>query len=314
MQSEFTYSASPKSAAFGEWRSLVCRTYSLSECKSADEAAFEARLTQVEFGGLGVAKIQSTPMTYVRAAEDIRRDGKDSFTLLYLLNGGISVAQCDRQAKLGVGDMVIYHQGRPFKFAVDESYEALTLSVPFPVMSSRVWNACEKTAVPITGRSPNGAFAAGVLRQLSELETLEQISDPNRVAAAAIDIFATTITPAISGNDARARRHDKLLESVKSYIIRNLADPDLDLECIAKKNNLSERTLTRLFTGINSTPIRWMWNQRLNASYSVIAARRVASVTEAAFACGFNDVSHFCRSFKKEFGITPSALLGRHKE
>ncbi len=30
------------------------------------------------------------------------------------------------------------------------------------------------------------------------------------------------------------------------------------------------------------------------------------SVTDTAYACGFNDAGYFCRLFKKEYGVSPS--------
>jgi AraC-like DNA-binding protein len=36
---------------------------------------------------------------------------------------------------------------------------------------------------------------------------------------------------------------------------------------------------------------------------------RAISLTELAFAWGFSSSSHFSRSFKRRFGLSPSALL-----
>jgi AraC-like DNA-binding protein len=34
-----------------------------------------------------------------------------------------------------------------------------------------------------------------------------------------------------------------------------------------------------------------------------------ANVSEAAYACGFNDLSYFSKSFKKQFGISPKKYI-----
>lgn len=45
---------------------------------------------------------------------------------------------------------------------------------------------------------------------------------------------------------------------------------------------------------------------RLNYSLELLT-NKTLSVTEISFLCGYQNVSHFFRSFKEEFGMTPSA-------
>ena len=68
---------------------------------------------------------------------------------------------------------------------------------------------------------------------------------------------------------------------------------------------MAPRTLNRLFAAESTTPIRWLWRQRLAASYKALAEGHVRQVIDAAFSCGFSDPSHFSRAFKAEFGLSP---------
>jgi AraC-like DNA-binding protein len=52
--------------------------------------------------------------------------------------------------------------------------------------------------------------------------------------------------------------------------------------------------------------MRWIWTERLRATHLALTEKNVHSVTEAAFKYGFTEMSHFSRSFKKLFGVTPS--------
>lgn len=45
---------------------------------------------------------------------------------------------------------------------------------------------------------------------------------------------------------------------------------------------------------------------RLNRAYTLVNQTNL-SVTEIGYACGFLTPSHFCRSYRKHFGTTPSA-------
>ncbi|WP_291711281.1 helix-turn-helix domain-containing protein [Bradyrhizobium sp.] len=47
------------------------------------------------------------------------------------------------------------------------------------------------------------------------------------------------------------------------------------------------------------------------ARTDVIETRGEAGVSDIAFDCGFNDLSHFNRCFRRRFGLTPTAARGR---
>lgn len=93
-------------------------------------------------------------------------------------------------------------------------------------------------------------------------------------------------------------------------IAENLGDDELSLERIAADQNMSVRTLSRIFAQDGTTPIAWLQKQRLAKAYSLLTEKRCRSITDAAFDCGFKDLSHFGRSFKRAFGTTPRRAFG----
>lgn len=52
-----------------------------------------------------------------------------------------------------------------------------------------------------------------------------------------------------------------------------------------------------------------VWRRRLERSFELLARRRVSLVTQAAYQCGFSDLSHFSRVFKKMYNMAPSSVL-----
>ena len=85
----------------------------------------------------------------------------------------------------------------------------------------------------------------------------------------------------------------------------------LDVNMIAKAQKTGRRTLFRLFAEEGSTPMRWLWQQRLARSYRALAEGRITQVTDAAFSNGFSDLAHFSRTFKAKFGVSPQTLKRR---
>jgi len=122
--------------------------------------------------------------------------------------------------------------------------------------------------------------------------------------AAALDIVATALD--LEADDLSSQGGQ--LEKIKQYILANLPDPELTTERIAHANHIAPRTLNRLFAADGTTPIRWLWQQRLSASFIALAEGQVSQVTDAAMNFGFNDLSHFSRTFKKIVRLLPHSL------
>lgn len=90
-----------------------------------------------------------------------------------------------------------------------------------------------------------------------------------------------------------------------SWLEQNYAEP-LGLETLAARTGLSKKYLCRVFKEYTSkTPIEYVTELRIeNACIAMTTHGR--SITEAAFNCGFNDLSYFCKVFKRLKGITPT--------
>jgi len=73
--------------------------------------------------------------------------------------------------------------------------------------------------------------------------------------------------------------------------------------------------LARVFAANHETIMRRVFEERLRQAARLLTAPEAAhrSVTDIAFACGFNDVSHFGRMFAARMGMTPSGWRRRRQ-
>ncbi len=60
----------------------------------------------------------------------------------------------------------------------------------------------------------------------------------------------------------------------------------------------------------NITPQKFIYNLRMNTAYKIIKNTDM-DFTSVAETIGYSSVSHFCQTFKKHFGVTPSDLRKR---
>jgi AraC-like DNA-binding protein len=101
-----------------------------------------------------------------------------------------------------------------------------------------------------------------------------------------------------------------LLAEVPRYVDRHLADPDLGPSTIARAHSVSVRTLHQAFESTDESVGALIRRRRLERCREDLARGREESITAIAFRWGFRDSSHFSRAFKRQFGISPSAVRG----
>ena len=84
-----------------------------------------------------------------------------------------------------------------------------------------------------------------------------------------------------------------------------MAKDDIDMEHIAAALSLSRKQLrTRVMTITGLTPVAYVLQVRLNYARRMIA-NEDESLTTIASKCGFQNLSHFSKAFKQQFGVSP---------
>lgn len=97
--------------------------------------------------------------------------------------------------------------------------------------------------------------------------------------------------------------HLKNIQNAINYIDEHYAE-NITLADIAKHSYLSVTQLCRIFKNYCSTTImKYLTGKRIAAAKKMLSDGK--SVTETAFACGFNDYANFIRTFKNLVGTPP---------
>lgn len=102
------------------------------------------------------------------------------------------------------------------------------------------------------------------------------------------------------------RANRKIIEEVMRWAEQRLAD-DLTVAAMAERAGYSGAHFSRLFSTVaGESPASWLTGRRVAR-----AAERLRStnmhVLDLALECGFVDVTTFARSFRRRFGLSPSA-------
>lgn len=304
----------PPAQRFDFWSNVICANFSPAE-NSIEIAPreFDASLKGRYLGSVGVCKVVSAPMVSTRTTQSIRRDPLDSFFVSLLTSGEAHLSQYGRQTIQRAGEFVMYDSSVPFCYEMTSNYNGYWLKLPRQAVSTRLANAETLTARVLTSASPVGRLLINMVSDAFELELKGNMPASARIANSILDVLAAAYDTALDKESFDTPRHANLLDYAKSYILSNLDAPGLNLELLVDALGVSPRTLNRLFAHEGTTPIRWLWQQRLVRGKTMLESGAETRVTDVAMACGFNNFSHFSRAFKAEFGMTPKdCLSGRH--
>lgn len=97
--------------------------------------------------------------------------------------------------------------------------------------------------------------------------------------------------------------HLKAIQDVLSYIDRHFTE-DITLSDIAKNSYLSVTQLCRIFKKYCFTTVmKYLTSKRISAAKKMLSDGK--TVTETAYACGFNDYANFIRTFKSIVKTSP---------
>lgn len=301
--------------SFDHWHHVTCRQFSLTECSKAADRHFRARVTIKQLGPLALSSIWSATrdnevIRVIRRPIDIRKDQRDCFMLWLMLEGTAGLQQEGRYASVKSGDMVLQDQSRPFELELGAVSHAAMVMIPRPLLTCRLPAAQGMAAKRIAASSRMGPITGAFLQQLfaidESIEATTGDATDRRLSASALDIISTMLQ-AEAGQESVALLESRL-NKVKEYMLARMHDCELDIDTIARGTSMAPRTLHRLFAREATTPIQWLWEQRLAASYRMLSEAKVARITEVAMNCGFKDVSHFSRAFRGRFGMAPSSI------
>jgi signal transduction histidine kinase/ligand-binding sensor domain-containing protein/DNA-binding response OmpR family regulator len=99
------------------------------------------------------------------------------------------------------------------------------------------------------------------------------------------------------------------MDKIKSIIDENLADPEFSISKFAREVGFSHSQLIRkLQSLIGLKPSLFIRSYRLLHAKQMFD-QKAGNISQIAFDCGFNNLSYFSRSFKRQFGKLPSEYI-----
>ena len=216
-----------------------------------------------------------------------------SWELIYCTSGAGSFVFQDRVLAYETGDVVIIPPLTPHHNESVTGFTNVHLNMLDPQLNLKEPTLLHDDANHFLLDAFNGAFYFFA-------------SDPGSQGILISTYAALIINLILSHLDAPMR--SPIVEEIEGVILRNYPDENFKLEAYLHSLPFNYDYLRKLFKmEIGVTPHKLLVDTRLQA-----AAERLSrpdengSISEVAHLCGFHEPLYFSRTFKKEFGMSPS--------
>ena len=308
MPIQFTTDASPGHRRLALWQDIVCDVYVQLDCKSHLGSACRGSVTHAPLGKTICSEVSSDQQRVYRTPSRIARSDED-FVLIALGRVGVGgVVQDGRDTVIRPGEFALYDTTRPYELQFDQAFTQNVFKVPRAMLQRRLAGTEALTAITFGPDRPLQKLAYDFIHQVCQ--SADQIEQEHAVQLSeqAVDLLAMALGERLGGQPLPASTHrSALLYRLKAYIRARLSDPDLLLSETAAALGISARYANDLLSDEQTSFQRYVLSERLaqckrDLSLPMLAHRHVG---EIAFAWGFNDLSHFGRTFREHYGMSP---------
>lgn len=234
---------------------------------------------------------------------------KDTVGIVVGLAGQLDIEHCGRRERITRSDILLLDTRENAILEATYGSHVAVLHMPRSDLVS-VNLGRDIFGHVISGQEYTGRMLGALLLAVAECEADIEPRDRDVTAEVVVSLVGQALKghlpEAANGTDVSSR-----MRAMSAWLMEHVGDADVSLDRLASEFALSRRSLFRLFARAGCTPHSWIREQRL-----VYARERLleagscepAVVSRICYECGFNDLSTFCHSFRRKFGVPPSAV------
>lgn len=274
----------------------------------ANQTSLRGAAHKGQIGRFEAAHVSIDADHVTRTSKQIRQDPGDHLFLLMQEYGTCEIRQSDSATLLYPGDMYLVDSTRAsaFHYNGDLSHQ-ISLHLPREEMVHRFGSACTG-GLAIDRKDPLWLAMQAVLAKLMSTHNPASLSMQAEAFFSLMGAYLHGLPDRTSQN---RQNQTAILGRALAIIGTTYHDPTFGPRELADKLNVSPRTLQRHFRQLDETPGKRLLNVRLEQAHAILASQtgREHSVASIAYHCGFNDLSHFYREFRKRYGKAPGTLI-----
>ena len=288
------------------WQDVIWQQLGRLRSEARSDGGFRGSLAHCDAGDVKLCRLSASGHRVTRTPDLIRQDDRGFLKVVFQLEGTTWFEQGGRKTLLAPGEWSLYDTMKSYTVSNTGDIEQLVLLVPREKILAAHLDPEALLVQRYTARSGVGRLAGELLRQaFDEIEACSAES-AEAIGDAVAQLLRQSLMERV-GRPTSLTLREALRDRIKTYINRNLRDPELSIDRIAAALRCSKRNLHKAFSNDGATLSDTIWRQRLEHCRRDLAAPACAwkSITEIAYSWGFSSPTHFSKAFREAFGTSP---------
>lgn len=308
MLSDWSTVELPRHTRFSNLQDLLNESYLPAVPYAMRQPTINGRFRMRNLGRCSIFEVTADGHGLKRNRREIDKTDCEVYSVKYLRDGCGEFEQEGRRVRFRSGDISILDNRFPYRLEFEDRFAITSFMIPRDLLKLHLAH----TRTAIGGLIPADSSLSPMLRShMNALVDLE--NDDNEVYSSTLNdtlcnLIAIALDQANRKLDWNCPGANELrYQSVTEYMKMNLSDPDLSPARVAEACGISVRYLHKLFEPYGCTFGRWLLKQRLERCREQIADPRFADkkLSLIPYDWGFNNLSHFIRAFRQEYGLSP---------
>ncbi|WP_280255995.1 helix-turn-helix domain-containing protein [Nocardia abscessus] len=266
-----------------------------------------ARFDVWQFGDASIFRARTSGIQLIRTPKQVRSSPAPMLAVAVQQAGDGHYAQGGVQRVVRPGELHVMDLNAPYDFSRHGDGVSTCLHVPLDQLGLPA-DLISQAATRVQD-SPHYRLVAGHIVQLTaDADALSADPAAALSGCASIELIRGLLLSAGSDDgNGPVVPTDILPARIRAYVRRNLADPGLGAEQIAKAHNMSVRQLYKVCAHAEYSLEQWIIGQRLEQVRGDLARpdQKHRTIAMIARRWGFRDPSHFARRFRAAYGLSP---------
>jgi AraC-like DNA-binding protein len=293
---------------FSYWSDLVCSVFVNLDCRSPVAKSFNARMRLGSLAWLRIVEAESDAIEGVRSRHQISKGQEDDLLVSVQTSGQMRVVQDGRQTLVTPGNLVLCDSRRPYALQISEGSQSVWLQFPRQELLARIGSSSPFVAHAVSGWTGAGALFLALARALPNRIAEFGAFESPEIASHTLDLLALTLNGSIGVQSRVSSSGTITAQRLKLAIKRHLRDPALKPSHAAALGRITVRHANRLLAAEGISLERFIYSERLERCRAMLQDRKFDTLTisQIALSWGYNDLSHFSRTFRARYGLSPS--------
>jgi AraC family transcriptional activator of tynA and feaB len=302
---------------FDYWHNVACKTLVDHLSKPECRQTFEAQIETGTLADIELILFENSPMNAIRSAQHLARAEDGDLFLCRQISGVLAFEQEGRHVLMKAGDFALLDPLLTYSAKFRSGSKLLVLKTPRRALEARVGQTREMVALPISRSNPEFAWTSSFLAMLPEISDSMTQAAKEIAKEQTLDLIALSLMRAMGLSNPRiSSARTVALLNVRAAIESRLSDPTLDPASVAEAAGISVRYANSLLAERSTSITRLIRARRLERCRMALEdpLQRHRTISEIAYGWGFSDMTHFGKSFKVMFKLSPRDYRNLHNK